>query len=390
MFKKVVSIVVAVACLLCMTSAFAAVTYENAKTSYIDNNKIQVTSQIISGAAGDVTTYLVHDKEVELANITSGNQIVYVDQHTAACADEEYTFVYNTSKGNIGASIAYGGNVATPGDNDVIPGYVRVVDNGNVDNVYYNFTPDRSGEGYAFLKYGEGNGAKVPEGFVAKVESPSNLDAFVTSDGIYILKSALSVLETDGLEVKVSIDTEQYAASTDTLRWFAPNEDADVGYTAPSVVVTGWVKGAGIVEYGVMLSNSLEAYKNLRDSFSSTSGKFGTVYGAQALPALAKNAEGRFGVRVYSEDFTESNTVDNPDGVPVPQELEVYAMVYGIQKNGENDFALVYPGTGLTFRKIGTAEVQAVVLNFDDFIVDDEEDIIFDDPYGEGIIEFEE
>ena len=55
MLKRVISLVVGVACLMSMTSAFAAMTYDATRTEYYADNQIKVTSTV-TGAAGDTAT----------------------------------------------------------------------------------------------------------------------------------------------------------------------------------------------------------------------------------------------------------------------------------------------------------------------------------------------
>ncbi|MBQ2614383.1 MAG: hypothetical protein IJB80_03520 [Clostridia bacterium] len=313
MLKKVVSLIVGVACLVSMTGVFAA-SYTGTSTAYV-GDKIEVTSYVTSDEADETVTYLVHRKtKDETANIVS-DDIVYIDQYEFATAGEQKTFKYQTATTDIGATLLMGGDVTV--DDTVPNAKFRVVDASDANKVYWGAAELPKGDIKAFPlnDLADGNtvtGVKIGETEIGSTDADAETEAvwYVSdsADTLYIAGATYGETATITITVEAVAAT---AATTLSMTYFdaANAEDTDkddANEVLPaSVVVIGEVKGDA-AEFGIVLASSKEGLAS-----------------ATKLPALAKNADGQFAVRVYDDALTS----------------EVYAVVYYKDAAGEYKFA---------------------------------------------------
>lgn len=129
MLKRVVSIGIGLSMLLSM-SAFAIT---SSTTTTYKNGKITVTTNVSGLESGSKVTYLAFKNDGNnIANLADAD-ITYIDQATLNSGETSKTFTYVTTDAKIASKVMVGGSTLTTPHNDVIPGYVTVVNaNGNV------------------------------------------------------------------------------------------------------------------------------------------------------------------------------------------------------------------------------------------------------------------
>ena len=304
MLKRVVSLIVGVCCLLTMTGAFAAMTYTGTTTEYVEgtnNEKIQVTSYV-TGAAGDVATYLVYGNEVgedTLAN--DGSNIVYVDQYKFASAGT-WTISYQTASTNVGADIKLASTITPEGipatelPAAAVPVSITVTDG----TTTYNTLIAQPTAQYGWYE--------IPYATTAGIVSAVEVDDVAVAagkwmTGVNALYLAGDVVIEDDSVIKITLATGSATASHKSMTWLAADKASDAeGEGLESIVMVGNVTGGNIQEFGVLLASSLEDL----DAFISTLNTAWTAgqttgTNAQKLPALGMGDEGDFGIRVYDE-----------------------------------------------------------------------------------------
>ena len=310
MLKRVISLVVGVACLMSMTSAFAAMTYDATRTEYYADNQIKVTSTV-TGAAGDTATYLVYNKDLADATaITQGSDIIYVDQYkfTGSETGNKWTFSYVTGNANIGSKIKVG-NGATSGATApaTIPGIVYPVTVSDGTNTWAE---------NAYTDAAENSWYRIPfapaQSIVKKVTVGSaELTAeqwFTAVDALWI--SDAVTLSKDGNDITVEVEDAALTAKTISMAYFASENASVDGETGASVVAVGQVTG-NCGDFGIIIGESVEAIKNCLEAMNAE----GSAYtganafkpesiSASALPSLGKNSEGKFAIRVYDDGLT--------------------------------------------------------------------------------------
>ena len=326
MLKRVISLVVGASCLLSMTSAFAAITYDATRTEYYAANQIKVTSTV-SGATGDTATYLVYDKDLaDASEITQGSDIVYVDQYKFTEGDGgTWSFSYVTDNANIGANVKVG-NGATAG----------VSAPATIPGISYPVTVTSGSDTWkatGWTDAAENSWVKVPydnkESIITAVTfNGSPLDAeywFTAVDALWIGGQTWSK---DANTIVVTTEaTVASSATTLSMAYFDGKEATEEGgYDAadantgndPSVVVVGQVVGDSS-NFGIILAKTTEELTASLAAINSEAWDGASPYkksdAAVILPSLAKNSEGKFAIRVY-------------DNTAFAAESSIYAAVY--------------------------------------------------------------
>lgn len=301
MLKKVVSLIVGVACLVSMTGVFAA-SYTGTSTAYV-GDKIEVTSYV-TGSKGETVTYLVHDAGIETDKIISDN-IVYIDQYEFTGSETNSAiFKYQTATADIGATLLMGGDVTV---DDVVPDAAfKVVD--TADKVYWGAAALPTGAIKAFPLTGLAAGSIVTD---VKI-GDADVETWYVSDAADKTLYIADAIEGDAATITITVEeTAATAATTLSMTYFdaasadALDKDTEEEVLPASVVVIGEVKG-NAAEFGIVLASSAEDLAT-----------------APKLKALAKNAEGQFAVRVYDDALTS----------------EVYAVAYYKDAAGDYYFA---------------------------------------------------
>ncbi len=322
MLKRVISLVVGVACLMSMTSAFAAMTYDATTTEYYANNQIKVTSTV-TGAAGDTATYLVYNKDLADATaITQGSDIIYVDQYkfTGSETGDKWTFSYVTDSANIGSKIKVG-NGATSGATApaTIPGITYPVTVKTSETTWGTYAYTDAAE-YSWYKIPFATSQSIVESVEVNGAELSTEKWFTSVDALWLADDA--GLKKDGKdEITVVVEDAQLSAKTISMAYFDGTEETEAnGYDAiddannedyqKSVVAVGQVTG-NCGDFGIIIGESVEAIKNCLEAMNAE----GSAYtganafkperiSASALPSLGKNSEGKFAIRVYDDGLT--------------------------------------------------------------------------------------
>lgn len=308
MLKRVISLVVGVACLMSMTGAFAAMTYDATRTEYYADNQIKVTSTV-TGELGDTATYLVYNKNLADATaITQGSDIIYVDQYkfTGSETGNKWTFSYVTGNANIGSKIKVG-NGATAGASApaTIPGIVYPVTVTDGTNTWAE---------NAYTDAAENSWYRIPfataQSIVKKVTVGSTEltveQWFTAVDALWI--SDAVTLSKDGNTITVEVENAALTAKTISMAYFASEEASVDGETGASVVAVGQVTG-NCADFGIVIGKTVGdleeclAAMNTVGASTNSDGLIKTA-NASALPSLGKNSEGKFAIRVYDGGLT--------------------------------------------------------------------------------------
>ncbi len=301
MLKRVVSLVVGVACLMSMTSAFAVMTYDATTTEYFSEDQIKVTSTV-TGDSGDVATYLVYDETLrDATKVVQGSDIIYVDQYKFTEAGS-YEFAFVTDSANVGSKIQVGNRATSLEDAPA-----------KVPNISYPVTVTTGGssaqEIRALTDDAEDAWVKVPYNAIdASITEVTFNGSTLSEEYWFVSVNALWIGEQDWSTESNTIDVtvEETAASSATtisMAYFAAAE-AGEGYTEPSVVAVGQVVGNS-TRFGIILGESTQAIQSCLDAMNADEEYAeNTPYKAEdvnaaALPSLGKNSEGKFAIRVY-------------------------------------------------------------------------------------------
>ena len=267
MLKRLVSAVVGVTCIAATVGVSAApsvattTVYNGANTS-----KIKVTSTV-QGASGDIYTYLAYNKNVD--TVTSGDQIVYIDQQTATGTTVIFEYVTDTT--NVDAKVKVGGkNNAGAFDpyTGTIPAAKTAV-NVTVDDsaaADQNLDLDSAAnDDYIGISLGKDNvvGAVTIGGTAIN-------DYFVGNGKVWIKKSDL----TSGGKIAITTTTETAATAAETI-----GAGCLVDGGIKSVIAMAKVVGSAS-EYGIAISTSKD--------FS----------GATYYSALGKGTDGVFAIKL--------------------------------------------------------------------------------------------
>ncbi|MEE1013697.1 MAG: hypothetical protein U0L92_05240 [Clostridia bacterium] len=300
MLKKAISLIVGAACLVSMTSAFAA-TYTGTTTTYKSDGTIQVDSTVTGGTTGEVATYLVYSEDLNSASeITDGSDIVYVDQYKFVADDSgSKTFSYQTSSANVGAKIAVGASV-TSVSGATIPGIPVSITEDNSAPTTVTATLPEEEDGWVSVPFN--TTGKTVTALTVNSASITDDKWFVGVNAIWIDGDLVTGYTSEnGFSIAVTTQSTSadITASTIGMAYF-PAEDADTnddGSTAPSIVVVGDVDG-NAEEFGIILAKSESDAEQTIFGLSED----GTSSNAVKLAALGRNTDGKFAIRVYDEN----------------------------------------------------------------------------------------
>ncbi len=275
MLKRLVSAVVGVTCIAATVGVSAATPSVATTTVYngADTSKIKVTSTV-QGASGDIYTYLAYNKDVD--TVTSGDQIVYIDQQTAT--GTTVTFEYVTDTTDVDAKVKVGGKndsgAFTPytGTIPAAKTSVNVTVDGDAvadQNLDLN---SAAGDDYIGISLGKNSGVSA-----VTIGETAIVDYFVGNGKVWIKKSDL----TSGGQIAITTTAETAATAAETI-----GAGCLVDGGIKSVIAMAKVVGAAS-EYGIAISTSKD--------FS----------GATYYPALGKGTDGVFAIKL--QDIASGN-----------------------------------------------------------------------------------
>ena len=296
MLKKFVSTVVGVSCAVAALGVSATSPTIQTTTTYSgeDTTKIAVTTTVTDAASGNVYTYLAYDKDV--TTVTTGDQIVYVDQQKADGTN--VTFNYVTVSTYVGSKVKVGGKsaagVAYDPASDTIPA-APVVGNVSVavdDEEAVKTVVDMEAVNgtYVKVKYEAVNPVKsVTVNGVAADWFAGDGVVWVKVDALKDVQNPTVAITTDDKAVTIEAQTlaSGYLATENTE---ATTEDKS------AVIALGQVTGS-VAEYGIAFSTDI--------NFTSP----------QYLKALGRNNAGQFAIKLVDYASILSGTT-------------VYAQVY--------------------------------------------------------------
>lgn len=269
MLKRLVSAVVGVTCIAATVGVSAATPSVLTSTVYnaADSTKIEVTSAV-SGSEGDIYTYLAYNKDVD--TVTSGDQIVYIDQQTAT--GTTVTFKYVTGNANIGSKIKVGGKASSGdafdanGDTTIPSPATKVNVNVNGESVGAQEVNLTNKEAYVRLS------VTVSDPVSNVTVSDKSVEWFAGNGCVWILAGDL----TNG--ATVTITTEKAAAAAyDTLAGGYLADDSGV----KSLIVAGKVTGNDATTgYGIEIATNKE------------------FTGSTKYKALGKGSNGEFAIKL--------------------------------------------------------------------------------------------
>lgn len=301
MLKKIVSLIVGIACMVSMTGVFAA-TYQGTTTKYVSDGTIQVETTITGGEAEQVATYLVYKEELEsVTAIDSGADIVYIDAYEFTGADGgSYTFTYRTDSSNVGAKIAMGADV-TLSDVPTVDGITVVYNEVTQATKMDPLPEDADAEEWVLIPCaatGTVSDVKISstESGLSTATALADGEYFEGAGGIWVKDTSIP---TDINTIYVSATEENATLALATLGMTYISAAADEGgENADSVVVVGQVVG-NASEFGIILGNSADAVNNYTEDTTDV----------QKLQAFGKNADGNFAIRVYDTDGFEDEAL---------------------------------------------------------------------------------
>lgn len=274
MLKRLVSAVVGVTC-IAATVGVSAVPSVATSTVYNGTEKSKITvKSTVQGASGDIYTYLAYDKSVD--TVTSGDQIVYIDQQTAT--GTTVTFTYVTDKTDVDAKVKVGGKndsgAFTPytGTIPAAKTSVNVTVDGEAaadQDLDLDSAADDDYVGISLDTTGVVSGVTIGGTTID--------DYFVGNGKVWIKKSDLTS------DKQIAITTTEETAATEAVTIGA---GCLVDGNIKSVIAMAKVVGAAS-EYGIVISTS----KDFSDA---------TYY-----PALGKGTDGVFAIKL--QDIASGN-----------------------------------------------------------------------------------
>ncbi len=278
MFKRVISTMVGVACLLSMTGVFAA-SHVSTTTVYTNTDKIRVQSKV-TGNINEVATYLVTESGVNVENLTK-DQVVYVDQYEFTRDGDEYTFDYVTTAENLGATVLFGDDITEDATDNV--GEAITV---NGSTVYV--APFAKEGSYTFIPVASAAGQTV----ASITRDGTELDKeewFSAVGGVYVAdveeEQVYTITMTSTQASECILLDAQYVGAGDMSD---PNDEYD---DTPSILAAAKVVG-DYAEYGVVVCKNQD--------FTGTEGT--DIF---HFKALGKNEKGGFAVRWYTDLFKD-------------------------------------------------------------------------------------
>lgn len=274
MLKKFVSTVVGVSCAVAALGVSAESPTIQTTTTYSGGTaKIAVTTTVTGAASGNVYTYLAYDQAVP--TVTTGDQIVYVDQQTATGTN--VTFNYVTDSTDIGSNVKVGGKSAEGVAYDPVSDTIPAAP-GNV-----SVTVDSEEAVKAVVDTEAANGTYVKVAYTAvnPVKSVTvngvAADWFAGDGVVWVKVDALK----DAQSPTVVITTEAATIEAQTLAsgYLAAGNTEATTEDKSAVIALGQVTGS-VAEYGIV--------------FSTDSGFTSPQY----LKALGRNDAGQFAIKL--------------------------------------------------------------------------------------------
>ena len=282
MLKKAISLIVGAACLVSMSSAFAA-TYDGTTTTYESDGTIQVDSTV-TGTTGEVATYLV----------------------------------YSGKEGENNDTLAEDGSAAENALTLAQESYEVTVKNGDATWATIASVPVNNRYGWFKIPYNVGN-----EGIIKSVSiGNTSLTNEQWMTGVDTLYLASTVAIENGTVISITTDDAANTAETTSMTYLTAADDVDAtdlaeGKSYDSVVMVGKVTG-DVKEFGMIVGNSEETVEGYIA---------GTAFeNVQKLSALGKDASGLYGIRLYDET--------NFEGID-----KLYAIAYYVDKNDNTQVA---------------------------------------------------
>lgn len=268
MLKKFISLAVASACLVATMGVSA--TTVSTSTAYTGSD-ITVTTTVNGAGANTAVTYLAYDKGASL-NDLSGDQIKFVDQKVG----DVLTFTYNADSADVDANVLVGGAIGGIGGAALTTNKTNAygVTAVTVDAAAIDFTIVDKGDELVLI-----TGANLKN--ATAVEGLTNDDFFVSNEGLWIVKSALTdtIAVTTGAEVETTITAKDFGFMVDAT-------DGD------AIIAVGELKG-NAEEFGIIFSAD--------KTFANPAGyDTAAAAGTYAFPALAKGTNDLFAVKVHN------------------------------------------------------------------------------------------
>ena len=360
MLKKIVSLAVGTACLFSMVGV-SAMTVQT--TTEYRASDIKVTTTVEDASlSGTTLTYLAHDGE-----ITSGSNIVYVDQIIADATSE--TFEYVTQYNKIGSTVKVGGRnsagAALGVDENAIPGVPVYLDEAT-DPISATFTTAGAEAGLVKVQVAELTGFVV-KGLATEDGVVDAESYFVGNDGIWINNTVLKNSEW------LRIDTGSDAAIGMTVALgYSPDDLETTEETDPYIIAVGLAKG-NVKEYGILFGASADEVAAKGEAFDPAN-----PADTNTFRALGKGTDGMYAVQLYNfADFVNGSDVyaaayyiDSKDNVVIGDAINVTA-------NGTDKASYIVGYTSTA--SLGSVEEEEVV---------EEEAIIFDIIEEDDVIDF--
>ncbi len=310
MLKKFVSTVVGVSCAVAALGVSAASPTIQTTTTYSGGGtaKIAVTTTVTDATSGNVYTYLAYDKGV--ATVTTGDQIVYVDQQKATGTN--VTFNYVTDSTDVGSNVKVGGKSAEGVAYDPASGTIPAAP--VVGNVSVAVDGEDAVKTVVDTEAANGTYVKVEYEAVNPVSS-------VTVNGVaadWFAGNGVVWVKVDALKnaTKPTVEITTAPAATVETQTLASGYMAAAGEDDAAVIALGQVTG-DVAEYGIAFST---------DS-NFTSPKY--------LQALGRNNEGQFAIKWVGYGSELTGTVY----------AKVYTGVEGSRVLSEETYEVIVGGT---------------------------------------------